>query len=412
MFQAPKRVIYPVHDLPPATRWYRQILGREPTFASPLAVQFAVGAVELVLLPTMESRVGVKEGQHVSWEVDDVDAAYAALLAAGGTSVSEPRTVMSARQARVADPYGNHLGLTGSLEPCRRRTLAEMPSDSALAVALTRALAARDPRAAIRGGDTLADIFLPAETVASLLEASTAAWLRAFVSRGGAYEFFLARTAWLDGLVRRALMDDIPQVVLLGAGYDTRALRFSKLVRRTRIFELDIAPTQQRKLRCLKAAGVRPSRALTFAAIDFTRESLADVLLGAGYNRTRETLFIWEGVTYYLPAPEVERTLDLIREYAPAGSTLAFDYMLDGPGVLERHGVKLALESMKLHYPSEPVQWRLAESALEPLLAARGFRLEEQLDARAMEQRFLTLKDGTVAAPALALFNLVQATVV
>jgi methyltransferase (TIGR00027 family) len=409
MLKAPKRIVFPVPDLPPATRWYRRILGTEPVFASPVAVQFAVGAVELVLVPTTETRIGLKEGQFVSWLVDDVDASYTALLAAGSTPVSEPRTVMLSRQARVADPYGNHLGLTGSLEPCRSRTVAEVPSDSALAVALCRALGARDPRAEIRGHDLLADVFLPPDMVASLLEASTATWLRAFVARGGAYEFFLARTAWFDALVRQALADNLPQVVLLGAGYDTRAFRFAELNRRTRFFELDVAPTQARKQRCLTAAGVKMPPAVTFAPIDFTREPIGEVLLRAGYDPTRRTLFVWEGVAYYLPSAAVAETLAAIGKSAPVGSTVAFDYMLDGPGVAERHGVSLALESMKLHYPSEPVRSRLAEDELEPLLARHGFRLLEQLDAAALERRFLMLKDGISAGKPLALFNLVHA---
>jgi methyltransferase (TIGR00027 family) len=409
MLKVPKRIVFPVPDLPPATRWYRQILGTEPVFASPVAVQFAVGPAELVLVPTTETRIGLKEGQFVSWLVDDVDVAYAALLAAGGRSVSEPRTVMLSRQARVADPYGNHLGLTGSLEPCRGRTVADVPSDSALAVTLCRALAARDPRAEIRGHDLLADVFLPSEMVASLLEASTAAWLRAFVARGGAYEFFLARTAWFDALVRQALADSVPQIVLLGAGYDTRAFRFSELNRRTRFFELDVAPTQARKQRCLAAAGVKIPAAVTFTPIDFTREAIGEVLLRAGYDPGRCTLFLWEGVTYYLPPAAVAETLASIRKYAPPGSSVAFDYMLDGPGVTARHGVSLALDSMKQHYPSEPVLSRLAEDQLGPLLAQHGFTLLEQLDADAMEQRFLRLKDGISAGKPLALFNLVHA---
>ena len=59
----------------------------------------------------------------------------------------------------------------------------------------------------------------------------------------------LARTAFFDNLFIDALNKNIPQIVLLGAGYDTRAYRFADLNNATKIFELDIAPTQNRKMK-------------------------------------------------------------------------------------------------------------------------------------------------------------------
>lgn len=56
----------------------------------------------------------------------------------------------------------------------------------------------------------------------------------------GSYEYFIARTAFFDAAVRRALDENVPQIVLLGAGYDSRAYRFADRIRDTRIFELDV----------------------------------------------------------------------------------------------------------------------------------------------------------------------------
>ena len=67
----------------------------------------------------------------------------------------------------------------------------------------------------------------------------------------GAYEFMIERTAFFDQIVRDALVRNLPQIVFLGAGYDTRPYRFKDLVLDTRIFELDAPPTQFRKRKVL-----------------------------------------------------------------------------------------------------------------------------------------------------------------
>ena len=59
--------------------------------------------------------------------------------------------------------------------------------------------------------------------------------------------YFLARTAYFDHVFKSACEENIPQIVFLGAGYDTRACRYKDIIKSTRIFELDILPTQQHK---------------------------------------------------------------------------------------------------------------------------------------------------------------------
>jgi len=58
------------------------------------------------------------------------------------------------------------------------------------------------------------------------------------------YEYLIARTAFFDDIVEQALRENIPQIVFLGAGYDSRPYRFKDLIKETSIFELDIHTTQ------------------------------------------------------------------------------------------------------------------------------------------------------------------------
>ena len=93
-------------------------------------------------------------------------------------------------------------------------------SSTAQATAFMRALAASDPRIEIQGKDYLAEIFLDEEQKKPLKDAQVRSWVMQNRLAPGAYEFMLARTAFFDQLVSQAFLDNLPQVVFLGAGYD------------------------------------------------------------------------------------------------------------------------------------------------------------------------------------------------
>jgi methyltransferase (TIGR00027 family) len=132
----------------------------------------------------------------------------------------------------------------------------------------------------------------------------------------------VARTTYFDLALERHL-GGIDQLVILGAGFDTRSYRLPahSPVRR---FEVDTPRTQAFKRAILKQAGVDASR-VTFVSADFLQEDWFANLVGAGYDPTRPTFFLWEGVTMYLDRPAVESTLRKIAGAAP-GSAIAFDY--------------------------------------------------------------------------------------
>ena len=291
---------------------------------------------------------------------------------------------------------------------------AGQPSASAMNVALCRAIAAHEPRDEIRGPDHLAEVFLDAAARQSLYDPAIHALILKKVTAfsPGTYEYFIARTAYLDAVVEQALRENIPQIVFLGAGYDTRACRFSHLIRETHLFELDARATQQHKLSLLQKAGVAIPAQVTFVTVDFTSDSLADVLARAGYAPNRRTLFVWEGVTYYLPPQAVEQTLAFIRQHAPAGSVLCFDYMITIPEMGDRFGAKQARDAMRAIYSEEPLQFDLAEDQVAAFLAERGFALLDHATPETLQGRYLTLRDGSLAGQMLDLFRLVQATVV
>ena len=103
------------------------------------------------------------------------------------------------------------------------------------------------------------------------------------------------RTRHIDDVLTESLKAGSTQVVILGAGLDSRAYRFGDALRGVRVFELDLPPTQEYKNTRPRRAGALPDH-VTYAPIDFTTQELAAVLAAAGYDRKQVTTFIWEGV--------------------------------------------------------------------------------------------------------------------
>ena len=116
---------------------------------------------------------------------------------------------------------------------------------------------------------------------------------------------------------------NVEQVVILGAGWDTRAYEGLRGVD-VRIFEVDTPATQQAKIAALQKAGIESGH-VTFVETDFNQVSWVDALQKHGFDSALPTFVLWEGVTMYLPEESVRSTLAAVAELAP-GSLIAFDY--------------------------------------------------------------------------------------
>src|ERR1035437_3798372 len=163
MLRSLKAVTCRVADRGKAKEWYRQFFDGEPALDSPLAVVFEAGDSLLTLVPGPPS--GETSDRLIAyWDVEDIHAAHQRLLDAGAKPYGEiMATPAGAKIARVVDPLGNMLGIMSAAGGVKT-SLTDRPSQSALVVALCRALAARDEREEIRGPDYMADVFLPEDS--------------------------------------------------------------------------------------------------------------------------------------------------------------------------------------------------------------------------------------------------------
>ena len=132
--------------------------------------------------------------------------------------------------------------------------------------------------------------------------------------------FIRARTVFFDDAVLGSIDRGVKQVVVFGAGYDGRALRFR--TPGVRFFEVDHPATQIDKLRRLNALGVAVT-GISFVEADFTEPGLDQRLADAGHRADEQTEFLLEGVLRYLPEPAVHDLLVTARRRAAHGSELA-----------------------------------------------------------------------------------------
>ncbi len=136
------------------------------------------------------------------------------------------------------------------------------------------------------------------------------------------------RTRFMDDALEECLKDGVRQVVILGAGFDSRGYRFENKLSRVRFIEVDYGPTQEYKKRRVKEVLGKVPDHVQYVPMDFTKDDLLTQLKTGGYSETVKTLFIWEGVTMYIPETGVRATLNFVRDHSAAGSRIAFDYFL------------------------------------------------------------------------------------
>ncbi|WP_329141701.1 SAM-dependent methyltransferase [Streptomyces sp. NBC_00670] len=165
------------------------------------------------------------------------------------------------------------------------------------------------------------------------------------------------RTKFLDDLLRQASASGVRQVVLLGAGMDSRAFRMD-WPEGTRLFEIDTAAPLD-----FKASVLRQERAVARCErITVATDLRADwpaALAAAGHDPAAPTAWIAEGLLIYLPEDAVEALLTRIGARSAAGSRMGLT--LGSRGVIERFGADAvpgsAASLWVSEMPEDPVGW-------------------------------------------------------
>jgi len=142
----------------------------------------------------------------------------------------------------------------------------------------------------------------------------------------------ICRTRYIDDTVQAALSKGIDQLVILGAGLDTRPYRLAG-VEYVKIYEVDLPAVQNDKKKKIQNYLGQLPKWVTYIPIDFEIQTLATVFAGSSFDQSRPAVFVWEGVTQYISAEAVSQTLVFVGKSAP-GSLIVFTYVLKS--VIER----------------------------------------------------------------------------
>jgi methyltransferase (TIGR00027 family) len=222
----------------------------------------------------------------------------------------------------------------------------------------------------------------------------------------GFHEHFLARTRYIDEYLQHFIKNDLEQLVILGAGYDSRPYRFPELNNTIPIFEVDYPATQAYKIEKLKEILKTIPTNVNYVSIDFLAESLPAVLAENGYRNDLKTLFIWEGVTMYIAAEAVDETLSFISSNNRKGSAVIFDFTY--ADVVEgKSEIYEAKEWLKIASTSdEPLTFGIEKGKIEDFLRERGYRNIECITNEYFKTHYFTgCNEGVGSTPILSLVH-------
>jgi len=203
--------------------------------------------------------------------------------------------------------------------------------------------------------------------------------------------FMAVRSRFAEDELARAIARGATQYVILGAGLDTFAYR-NPHGTTLRVFEVDYPATQEWKRRKLANAGIEVPQSVTYAPVDFERQTLSDGLRAAGFVPAQVSFFSWLGVTMYLTDEALNSTFGFIASTPPGGG-VAFDYAVPRESLNWMGRLALAAISNRVAAAGEPFRTFFNPHELAERLQRIGFHHLEDLGSDEINARYF--KDRT-----------------
>lgn len=210
----------------------------------------------------------------------------------------------------------------------------------------------------------------------------------------GVNGFLMARERYIDDVLQNFLNEGLRQLVILGAGYDSRAYRFD-LPGRVKTFDVDHPVTQAEKLEKVQRFFGKIPEHVTYVPVDFNTQTLSECLLSSGYDPGLISLFIWQGVTMYLTPVGVDTTLAFIVKRGAPGSAIVFDYVYQA--VLDGIQNQSEISNMRRYrfMTGEGLTFGIPEGTAGAFLRARGFQLVKNVTMDELKAAYFTGKNAS-----------------
>ena len=199
---------------------------------------------------------------------------------------------------------------------------------------------------------------------------------------GGRCAYMQCRTCWFDDCVESFLrlhQGKQTNLVILGAGYDTRCYRLPHL-QGTSTYEVDAPGTLAAKLKSLETAGINKGNTV-FVSCDFITQDWLEQLDSSGFNRSYPTIIVWEGVTMYLPETVIRATLAKVVEMEK-GSCIGFDYL--NTTLVGNIAVQKQMKQV-----GEPLLFGLSKNEAEELIASEQLYMLDHLRFEELVERYV-----------------------
>jgi methyltransferase (TIGR00027 family) len=275
----------------------------------------------------------------------------------------------------------------------------DRPSQTAILIARSTYLLSRDPqlsRLVPPGAGEACRRFLVAAGLSSRqIGMADRPWFRSFALYAerfaipGVSVHYAARKRWLEDATRQALAEGIAQVVVLGAGLDTLALRLHRELPGVLFVETDHPATQEVKRRALADWGELDPN-LKLAALDLAHARPEEVLAALPeYRPEKDVLFLAEGLTMYLQPEEMDGIFAFLRQQAGSGSRFAFTFIEPQPDGALNFPSATRFVRPWLALVGEPFTWGVKRQDLPRYLEERGFALIELVGAEELRERYL-----------------------
>jgi methyltransferase (TIGR00027 family) len=184
----------------------------------------------------------------------------------------------------------------------------------------------------------------------------------------------------------RAVERGVRQVVILGAGLDTFALRNPHGAQQIRIYEVDHAATQAWKRQRLGEAQIALPPWLILVPVDFERDDLGEKLVAAGFEQNLPAFFTWLGVVPYLTEDAIGRTLNYMSSIQ--NSEVVFDYTEPPEAFSEEMRETVTKRTEQLEKIGERWASRFEPAGMAAILRSHGFCAIEDISFQEIASRF------------------------
>ncbi len=206
------------------------------------------------------------------------------------------------------------------------------------------------------------------------------------------------RSRFAEDRLAAAVLRGVTQYVILGAGFDTFALRQPAWARTLKIVEVDHLETQAVKRSKLEAAGLEMPENGIFADIDFEHESLCDGLARHDVSLEEPTFFSWLGVTMYLKEEAIDAVLRSVTTF-PAGSEIVLTFRRPIESATDEECDRLSRLAEHVASFGEPYVTYFEPDALEAKLRGSGFSKVEFLSPAQAEARYFRERPKDLPVP-------------